>query len=193
VLIGAAGTTAVAAISYPTVRKRYEQRGYPRRPRGGPTKDRLESDTTAGLLAVLSTYVGKSLSDIDKSDLSSRLDFLTRENSGWLNQTRMLMARLDAIAQSAGATSFLAADKNQQTESVRQLESLRSDLRALRIRSIVSDTARDDLMILTHTIGKLRRLYSLSGVPWRAHGYKSWPGMPGDPRAYTQAGPGNCS
>lgn len=39
------------------------------------------------------------------------------------------------------------------------------------------------------TIPHLRRIYLASGVPWRRRGYQSWPGIPGDPRAYTRQGP----
>ena len=55
--------------------------------------------------------------------------------------------------------------------------------------ALVSERERQRRRFRISTLRQVRRIYQTSGVPWRRRGYDSWPGVPGDPRAYTRLGP----
>jgi hypothetical protein len=144
------------------------------------------SDT---LVSFIGAMFGVELSKYDQYELSGLLSFAASADDGWESEYRWLSPYIDNMAKQAGAESFSSAT-SELRDSI-MLDIMSWPVGSFRSKLLAMTTEQGLLrrrMQIT-TIPHLRRTYLASGVPWRKRGYQSWPGVPGDPRAYSRPGP----
>lgn len=187
-LVAGAAVVGGAALIAPTARQQYRQAAYPRRPKGGPAEQGVDQLTSTTVSKFVEIYMGVRFTEQDDAEIGSRLALLTSTNSAWTQPLQWLAKHLDLQAMTIGKVSFVQLASAQQNDIVEELLNGASELGSLRASAMFSAGARQKLMAYKHTIHYLRRLYRMSGIPWRHRGYASWPGIPGDPRAYVEPG-----
>jgi len=188
--IGAAGLLVTGfGASLPFIR-RYRARVLAARHLPGSESDEpLETQLTNALVSFIGALFGQDLTQQDRDDLSELVSFAASADNGWVPEYRWLDAYIDKMAKEVGAESFLSATPELR-ESIMQ-NVLSRPIKGFRLQLLAMSSEQEWLrrrMRIT-TIPHLRRIYLASGVPWRRRGYQSWPGVPGDPRAYTRPGP----
>lgn len=188
--IGAASLLVTGfGASLPSIR-RYRARVLAARHVPGPESDKpLETQLTNTLVSFIGALFGQDLTQQDRDDLSELVSFAASADNGWVPEYRWLAAYIDKMAKEVGAESFLSATPELR-ESIMQ-NVLSRPIKGFRLQLLAMGSEQEWLrrrMRIT-TIPHLRRIYLASGVPWRRRGYQSWPGVPGDPRAYTRPGP----
>jgi hypothetical protein len=160
----------------------------------GPPEDSPYDVTVfTTLTEFVSVYFDTRFVDADVVELARRMAYAVQHDSGWREPYRRLADLLDLTSRDLGAGSFVAAGPDTRLDAIRDLMVGESANRELRIRAFFSEQAGQTLHARQATIPHLRRLYQNSGIPWRHRGYSTWPGVSGDPRAYTRApGQGDC-
>ena len=175
--------------SLPSIRQRFVQLFSARHVSGPESDDLLESELSNTLVSFIGVLFGQDLTLQDRHELSGLVSFAASADSGWVPEYRWLVSHIDNLAKEAGAESFSSA-KPQLRESIMQnILSRPTSSFTLRLLAIASGQRLLRRRMSVATIPHLRRIYLASGVPWRRRGYQSWPGVPGDPRVYTQPGP----
>ena len=160
---------------------------------GPPDDSPFDVDVFETLIAFLAAFFDTQFADIDVVDLSQRLGYAVRQDSGWRAPYASLAALLDAETGHAGGGRFSDADRTRQSEAYRRLAEVDYGHRGLRLRAFIDSEVGEAAHARQTTIPHLLRLYRHSGVPWRRRGYASWPGVAGDARAYTRPpGPNQC-
>jgi hypothetical protein len=136
---------------------------------------------------------GRTLAEDDLTDLVDRLTFAAQADASWRREYTILADYADALARSAGATSFADAGSGQRERVLARIMGPPVDDRRSALVALVSASERARRLFRHSTLGHLANLYGRSGVPWRQRGYARWPGIGGDAREYTRPGqPSRC-
>ena len=140
------------------------------------------------IILFFAVLFGISFNDTDKSELLHRLTFSTQFDNNWREDYREFTEYLDNLAKSKESKSFSNAPKKLQTDIVSIVISKPNPWsRQRRVRAFLGYEDKTLRKIKVSTVPHLVRLYTMSGVPWRHRGYKSWPGVAGDTFSYTSA------
>ena len=133
--------------------------------------------------------VGRKLSPDDTDELVTRLEFAVKHDAGWRSEYSWLARHVDATARKMGATDLVSASLETRDRIVSSTMAISPwSMRSITL-GLVSSEERSRRRMIFSTVPHLIALYARSGVPFRARGYASWPGVPGDPREYTKPGP----
>jgi hypothetical protein len=175
--------------SLPSIRQRFLQLYSPRHVPGPESDAPLESNLTNTLVNFIGMLFGQDLTPQDRHELSGLVSFAASADSGWVAEYRWLVSNIDNMAKEAGAESFSSARPELRETIMLNTISRPTSSFTLRLLAIASGQRQLRRRMRLSTIPHLRRIYLASGAPWRRRGYQSWPGVPGDPRVYTQPGP----
>lgn len=188
----AAGLGA-AALGLPLAATRWSSTMPQNHVAGPPDDSPFDVDVLETLISFLAAFFDTEFADVDVVDLSQRLSYAVRHDGGWREPYASLASLLDAETARDGAGRFADADRARQREAYRRLVEVDYGHRGLRVRTFFDSEVGIAGHARQTTIPHLLRLYRYSGVPWRRRGYSSWPGVAGDPRAYTRPlGPNQC-
>lgn len=146
----------------------------------------------ARLLGHVVTFIGdlhgRPLTDTDTAELRDRLEFsIEAEPSRWL-EYRQLIDWLDARCRAQGVGQYGGAGAASRARAITELMAIDPYSRTANALSRVSKRAARVYSLRRDTVHELVWLYNNSGVPWRARGYRRWPGIPGDWREVLAAG-----
>ena len=175
--------------SLPSIRQRFVQLFSARHVPGPESDDLLESGLSNTLVSFIGVLFGQDLTLQDRHELSGLVSFAASADSGWVPEYRWLVSHIDNMAKEAGAESFSSAKPELRESIMQNIMSRPTSSITLRLLETASGQRRLRKRMRVATIPHLRRIYLASGIPWRRRGYQSWPGVPGDPRVYTQPGP----
>ena len=134
---------------------------------------------------------GRLLTSEQKQELIGRLTFAAKADSKWHDEYIWLANYIDNLAKELGGVSFTASNISQRLAVANQVVTFSPASRLSKLQSLFSDEERYRRRMRIWTIDHLEHMYINSGVPWMVRGYLTWPGVPGDPRWYTQPGPDN--
>ena len=132
---------------------------------------------------------GRQLTSEQKQELIGRLTFAAKSDREWHDQYIWLANYIDDLTKKLGVASFTAANMSQRLAVSNQVITYSPSSRLSKLRSLFSDKERYRRRMRISTVKHLEHIYINSGVPWMVRGYPTWPGVPGDPRWYTQPGP----
>ena len=141
------------------------------------------------LVAFMGALYGVVLGEADREELTQRVEFSAIEDSGWRPEFAWLVAYLDDQADALVGKRFAEISPEEQDRLIQSMMSEPIRGRRRQMLALVSERERQRRRFRISTLRQVRRIYQTSGVPWRRRGYNSWPGVPGDPRAYTRLGP----
>ena len=160
----------------------------------GPVKDaEVDSTAIATVAEFAGVMFGVNLTEVDRTDLTRRIEFAVTHDSGWADEYAWLSAFVDEAATEFDAPSYVEADADAQDAIMRMTVDRETHSRTRRINAFFRIDGRVLMRMRRSTIPHLTHVYRNSGVPWRQRGYTSWPGLPNDMLAYTgPAGPGSC-
>jgi hypothetical protein len=175
--------------SLPSIRQRFVQLFSARHVPGPESDGILESKLSNTLVSFVGALFGQDLTQQDRHELSGIVSFAASADSGWIPEYRWLVSHIDNMANESGAESFSSATPVLRESIMHTIISRPTSSFTLRLLAIASGQVQFRRRMIITTIPHLRRIYLASGVPWRRRGYQSWPGVPGDPRVYTQPGP----
>ena len=176
-------------VSLPSIRRHLAQFLSARHVPGPESGDLLESKLSNTLVTFIGALFGQDLTLQDRHELSGLVAFAASADSGWVSEYRWLVSHIDSMTKEAGAESFSSATPELRESVMQHTMSQPTGSFTLRLLAIASGQRLLRRRMSIATIPHLRRIYLASGAPWRRRGYQSWPGVPGDPRVYTQPGP----
>ncbi len=141
------------------------------------------------LVAFTGALYGVSLGEADRDELTQRVEYTAIEDSGWRPEFMWLTKYADSRANALAGKRFLDSSPEDQDRLIQSMMSEPVRGRRQQMVAMVSEQERQRRRFRISTVRQVRRIYQTSGVPWRRRGYRSWPGVPGDPRAYARPGP----
>jgi hypothetical protein len=137
---------------------------------------------TAGLF-------GHNLSEQDRQELIDRLRYATSIDASFSEDYAELARHADRLSAAQGARSFQRASDTQRQVVIDHFMNIDTHGLFARLLSHVSKSQSQHYRTRWRTIPHLIFVYRHSGVPWRARGYRRWPGIPGVWTEYLSAGP----
>lgn len=147
----------------------------------------LDAHVLSTTVAFTGALYGVVLTDTDRVELEDRIQFCATEDSGWGTEFAWLTGFVDQLARKEGASRFVDANPAERDRLVQSIMGESIQDRRHRLLALVSGHERDRRRFSVSTVSQLQRVYLTTGAPWRRRGYQSWPGIPGDPWAYTRA------
>ncbi len=141
------------------------------------------------LVAFTGALYGVTLDEADREELERRVEYSAVEDSGWRPEFAWLANYVDDQADALVGKRFSDTSPEDQDHLIQSMMSEPIRGRRHQMLALVSEQERQRRRFRISTLRQVRRIYQTSGVPWRRRGYHSWPGVPGDPRAYTRPGP----
>ncbi len=154
-----------------------------------PTTQTLETSVTEGVADFTGALHGRRLSTEEKGEIAVSLDLAARTDSNWAKEYSNLMRYINHLASGEGASSFQSATELQRSTVLARIMSKPVDSSRSEFLALLSPWERTRRRMRRSTIPQLNWLYRHTGIPWRQRGYRRWPGLPGDSREYTRAGP----
>lgn len=148
----------------------------------------FNQEVLEGAVKFVSIIAGHEFSNVDVSELRSRLQLLVTGNAAWRPLLTWLHGFLNRNCKDRCRTEFNAAPREAQIETVELLRERPLDSPQSKVLAVLSTDESLRRLAIRKTVPKLFRLYRTSGVPWRRRGYASWPGVPGDVTEYTRPG-----
>jgi hypothetical protein len=181
-----AGSTLIAFVTAAVLRRSYDSDRPPVEHTGEAA--RIES-THATVAEFAGALFGRELSDEDRDDLRARLrDAVSVMPENAVDYTA-LAYQADQLARHVGAADFRTANADQREAIVGRIMSLEVRSPWPRLFAHLSSRQARESRTRAWTIPNLANLYRSSAVPWRARGYRRWPGIPGDWQDILTAGP----
>ena len=185
-------TSAATAFTwgYPRLRQFKDDRISIGHVNAAPLSDDAINESAIDTIAHFTgSLFGRLLTSEQKQELIGRLTFAAKTDSGWHDEYIWLADYIDDLAKELGVVRFTASNMSQRQTVSNQVVTFSPSSRFSKLRSLFSDKERYHRRMGISTVKHLEKIYINSGVPWMARGYQSWPGVPGDPRWYTQPGP----
>jgi hypothetical protein len=149
--------------------------------------DGHESFTT--VVEFTAALFGHNLSEEDRTELVDRLKYATSVDSSFSEDYAALERHADRQSAAQGASDFRAASDTQKQAVIDHFMNIDPYGLLPRLLSHVSKQQWQYYRVRWRTIPHLHSVYRHSGVPWRARGYRRWPGIPGQWTDYLSAGP----
>lgn len=185
----AISSLALSIIAYPRLKQFKIARlstGHRPGTQNGSTIDEKAINTVVIFVGAL---FGQRLQPPDKLELEERLKYAAEADSGWMDEYSWLGNHIIRKVEDLS----LPAPENCSSDELAQLVAgvLGSppSSKLSKLLAFVSEEERFRRRMMTSTTRHLVRIYRRSGVQWRRRGYKSWPGVPGDPLSYMTHGP----
>lgn len=175
--------------SYPRVRHYKDTRIQVHHIKSNSVSDAINESAIETTVHFTGSLFGIQLTSEQKEELITRLTFAAKSDSGWHDEYIWLAKHVDDLAEKSGNAGFSAADFNQRLAITDQVMTYSPSSRRSKLWSLFSDKERYRRRMRITTIEHLESVYINSGAPWMARGYTTWPGVPGNPRWYTQPGP----
>lgn len=156
---------------------------------GGKDSSPFDQGVSESVALFLTTAYGRNVPITDLQELEQRLDFAAKEDSGWRDEYNWLSVELDNIVAKLKFNDFNKLEYAKRIDVVADLFSNSPRTKRSRILALFSSHERQRLRFWKSTIPHLSRLYMHSGMPWKARGYSSWPGIAGNSSDYRTIGP----
>jgi hypothetical protein len=136
-------------------------------------------EPTATMVAFLGTFFDRDFSEEDRLELIDRLSFAMSTDAAVFADYRLLAKHANRLAVAEGARSLASANEVQRHVAIGHLADFDPYSLVSRLMSRMSERYRAYSRIRANIIPSVAWLYRHSGVPWRARGYRRWPGIPG--------------
>lgn len=181
----------LAGTSLPYVKSWRHRRVFANRTRGEPDTTDFPRQDLLDIAWFTTRLFGHTPTRNDESEIVWRLDYLAKEDREWRPLFQWLVQRIEALNEDSATTRFNALPEAKQQLIFDDILNRQSSVmgRKGELLALISDEWVQERAFFRFTLNKLNAIYVHSGVPWRRRGYTSWPGIPGDPRNYTIAGP----
>lgn len=131
------------------------------------------------MVAFLGTFFDRDFSEEDRLELIDRLSFAMNTDAAVVADYRLLAKHANRLAVAEGARSLLLASEVQRRAAIAHLAEFDPYSLVSRLMSRMSERYLAYSRIRANIIPSAAWLYRHSGVPWRARGYRRWPGIPG--------------
>ena len=136
-------------------------------------------EPTATMVAFLGTFFDRDFSEEDRLELINRLSFAMSTDAAVVADYRLLAKHANRLAVAEGARSLASANEAQRRAAIAHLADFNPYSLVSRLMSRMSERYLAYSRIRANIIPSVAWLYRHSGVPWRARGYRRWPGIPG--------------
>jgi hypothetical protein len=191
-LLAIASAATIFSLSYPRLRQFKNDRiriDHPEEATPLSESDTVNESAIDTIALFTGALFGRLLTSEQKQELIGRLTFAAQTDREWHDEYIWLANYVDNQVKELGAVSFAASNMSQRLAVANQVITFSTASRLSKLRALFSDEERYRRRMRFWTIDHLEHVYINSGVPWMIRGYPSWPGVPGDPRWYTQPGP----
>jgi hypothetical protein len=151
-----------------------------RRERALPVNASVDAAGLRTIVTFMATLFAHDLSTEDTDDLLQRLAESMQQESERGRLYAVLARHLDDAARARAAADFVNANREQRYAILDDV--MRIQPASIRSRALakLSPVSRDYYQMRSRTVPSLAWLYRNSSVPWKARGYRRWPGVPGD-------------
>jgi hypothetical protein len=159
-------------------------------PLAGPSAGaRIDDGGLAAIAEFIGVLFAHKLTAEDRGELLGRLRSAMSFEPVYVGQYATLIEYIEQYARESGAAGFVAASEGQRLKVVERFMNIEPDALLPRLLAHLSTSERSYYNIRWKTIPALAMLYRRSGLPWRARGYRRWPGVPGSWSDYLQPTP----
>jgi hypothetical protein len=188
-LIGFAAVAGGAARFVLPYLKGAQRIGDSRENTAAPVAGVNDHQSLATIVKFTGGLFGHNLSEQDRQELIDRLTYATSIDASFSVDYAELARRADRLSAAQGARSFQLASDAQRQVVINHFMNIDAHGLFARLLSHVSKSQSQHYRTRWRTIPHLIFVYRHSGVPWRARGYRRWPGIPGVWTEYLSAGP----
>ena len=153
---------------------------------GGADSSPFDQNVVADLVSFLSASFDQEFTATDSGELANRLNLAVGYDRNWRPEYSALSVLLNELSDQRAKRPFSSASRVDRQRIVADLLSTEGSWRRRKLLIMLGLDSYEVARAQRSTIPHLLRLYRLSGVPWRERGYDSWPGVGGEPFAYTR-------